>query len=152
MGFSWHCLNKQRICPYRFRFVWGNAPETPTERDECFEKRNCRVEVCFTKGMSCPCSPKRQRKPVCPSAALFATALPTRKLGKHHRLIFLCCFCHAAGGVQSGSGLEEIQFHKCSGYASVQKGLGGHPEPPQKWCLMRTPPNISNGGYINLAH
>ena len=25
-------------------------------------------------------------------------------------------------------------------------------EPPRKWCLMRTPPIISNGGYINLAH
>ena len=30
-----------------------------------------------------------------------------------------------------------------------RKGLE---EPPRKWCLMRTPPIISNGGYINLAH
>ena len=33
---------------------------------------------------------------------------------------------HAAGGVQSGSDLEEIQHHQCAGYAAVSKGIGGN--------------------------
>ena len=33
---------------------------------------------------------------------------------------------HAAGGVQSGSDLEEIQHHQCAGYAAVSEGIGGN--------------------------
>ena len=31
MGFSWHCLNKQRICPYRFRLS-GAMPLKPQRK------------------------------------------------------------------------------------------------------------------------
>ena len=47
----WYCLNKQRICPYRFRLTGACRPYDPSKKkgDLKMRKRNCRVEVCFTK-------------------------------------------------------------------------------------------------------
>ena len=84
-------------------------------------KRNCRVEVCFTKDELIVLSKKAKK------AGLSIGGFVRRSVAdKEIKEAPPAASGHAAGGVQSGSDLEEIQHHQCAGYAAVSEGIGGN--------------------------
>lgn len=89
-------------------------------------KRNCRVEVCFTKDELTVLS-KKAKKAGLSIGGFVRRSVADKEIKEAPPAdIPLLLRGHAAGGVQSGSDLEEIQHHQCAGYAAVSEGIGGN--------------------------
>lgn len=88
-------------------------------------KRNCRVEVCFTKDELTVLS-KKAKKAGLSIGGFVRRSVADKEIKEAPPSDIPCCFGPCGRRIQSGSDLEEIQHHQCAGYAAVSEGIGGN--------------------------